>query len=152
MPGPNTDSSEVVANYIYSNILNQPTLKTSLNIQDVWYGDQSILPRTPAVCVAPGPKRREFQGSSFRLLNTIETYVWVYWGQYQDIQANLHSATTLAESVELAVHSDLTLGGNVIAVLCTQNEPGMINKGGWLLGARLTFESISKTIIPQQVV
>jgi hypothetical protein len=147
-----TDSSEVVANYIYDK-LNDPTNKTALGVIDVWYGDQTLLPHTPALCVYPGSKKREFQGATFRTMNTIETYVMVYFGKIQDVQQNLHLATALAESVETLVHSDLRLGGNVIAVLCTSNEPGVINRNGiWITGARLTFESISKTTLPQQVV
>lgn len=152
MPAPLTDSAEVIANYIYQMLLN-PTNMTALGVNDVWYGDQSLLPRTPALCVNPGTKKREFQGATFRTLNTIETYVLVYFGVIQDIQLNLHAATTLADAIETLVHSDLKLGGNVTAVLCTQNEPGMINKAGvWMMGARLTFESMSKTTFPPQVV
>lgn len=152
MPGPNTDSSDVIATYIY-NKLNNPTNKTALGAQDVWYGDQELLPHTPAICVNPGTKKREFQGATYRTLNTIETYVMVYFGKYQDVQTNLHGATQMADAIETLVHSDLLLGGNVIAVLCVQDEPGMVNKAGvWMLGARLTFESMTKTTFPQQVV
>ncbi len=134
-------------------MLLNPTNMTALGVNAVWYGDQAILPKTPALCVSPGTKKREFQGTTFRTLNTIETYVWVYYGKIQDIQVNLHAATALADSIETLVHSDLTLGHNVIAVLCIQNEPGLINKSGsWVMGARMTFESISKTTLPQQVV
>jgi hypothetical protein len=151
-PAPNTDSAEIIANYIYQKLLD-PTNMAALGVVGVWYGDQQILPTTPALCVSPGTKKREFQGATFRTLNIIETYVWVYYGKIQDIQQNLHAATAMADAIETLVHSDLRLGGNVISVLCTQSEPGMINKGGvWVMGARLTFESQSKTTLPQQVV
>lgn len=147
-----TDSSEVIATYIY-NKLNDPTNKTAMQVIDVWYGDQTILPRTPAICVAPGNKRRQFQGATFRTLNNIETYVWVYYGKLQDVQQNLHGVMTITDAIELLVHSDLKLGGNVVAVLCTQSEPGIAQKSGDLMmAARLTFESMSKTTLPQQVV
>ena len=147
-----TDSSEVIATYVF-NKLNDPTNKSNLGIADVWYNDQTLLPHTPAVCVAPGNKRRQFSGATFRTQNTIETYVWVYYGKIQDIQANTHAAVSLAESIELLVHGDLKLGGNVIAVLCTQFEPGIAMKNGDLMVAvRMTFESMSKTTLPQQVV
>jgi hypothetical protein len=151
-PGPNTDSSEVIATYIYTK-LNNPTNKTALGLVDVWYGDQDLLPHTPAACVAPGTKQRQFQGATFRTLNTLTTYILVYYGKIQDVQQNLHSATSLADNIETLIHSDLLLGGNVVSVLCTQNEPGMISKAGALLmGARMTFESQSYTTLPQQVV
>lgn len=147
-----TDSSDVIATYIY-NMLNNPTNKTALGIIDVWYGDQELMPNTPTVCVNPGTKKREFSGATFRTLNQIETYVMVYFGAIQDTQINVHGATQLADGIETLVHSDLKLGGNVIAVLATQNEPGMINKAGvWMMGARITFESMTKTTFPPQVV
>lgn len=150
MPGPNTDSSEVIATYVYDMV---SAAKSDLGLQDVWYGDQELLPHTPAACVIPGNKRREFAGASYRTMNTFETYVLIYYGKIQDIQANLHASTAIADSVETLVHSDLTLGGNVISVICTQDEPGMVTKSGVLMvGARLTFESQSKTTFPQQVV
>lgn len=150
-PGPNTSKSEVVANYIYQMMI---TNKAALSVASVWYGDQELMPLTPALCVSPGNKKREFQGASFRTLNTFETYILVYYAKIQDVQQNLHGTTVLADAIEDVVHSDLTLGGNVVAVLCTQNEPGMINKAGTglVMGARLTFESISKTTFPVQVV
>jgi hypothetical protein len=147
-----TDSSDVIATYIYD-MLNDPTNKTNLGIVDTWYGDQELMPHTPSVCINPGTKQREFQGASFRTLNSIETYVMVYFGKIQDVQANVHGATQMGDAIETLVHSDLKLGGNVIAVLCTQNEPGMINKAGvWMMGARLTFTSTTKTTFPPQVV
>jgi hypothetical protein len=147
-----TDQNEVVANYIYT-MLNESANKTALGVVDTWYGDQTLLPHTPALCVAPGNKQRTFQGVPLRIQSTFETYVMVYFAIIQDIQQNLHGATTLADSVELLIHSDIRLGGNVVSCLCVQNEPGMITKSGNLvIGARLTFQSISKTNLPQQVV
>jgi hypothetical protein len=149
---PNTDSSEVVANYVYQK-LQDPTNMSNLGYTDVWYGDQELLPHTPALCVSPGTKKREFQGASYRTLNSIETYIVVYYGKIQDVQVNLHAAQTMADALETLIHSDLTLGGLVIATLCTQNEPGYLRKGTDLMqGNRLTFESMSKTTFPQQVV
>lgn len=149
---PNTDSAEVVATYI-TNKLSDPTNMANLGLQSVWYGDQHLLPKTPAACIVPGEKRREFQGATFRTLNDIQTYVLVYFGKIQDIQQNLHSAMQLAEAIELLVHQDLLLGGNVISCLCNIIDPGVINKGGvWVMGARMTFQSMSKTTLPQQVV
>lgn len=143
---PLTVSSEVVANYIF-NMIN--TGKVGLGINAVYYGDQTQIPTTPAVCVAPGNKQRQFQGASYTTLNTLETYVFLYYGKVQDVQLNLHAAQAMADSLEPFVQADLKLGGNVIAVLCTQNEPGMINKmGSLMVGNRLTFESMTKTMLP----
>jgi hypothetical protein len=143
---PLTASSETVANAVLSAITAQ---KVALGIQQTYYGDQTQLPQTPAVCVSPGNKNREFQGASLTTMNTFETYVYVYFGKVQDVQANLHAAQTLADAIEPVVQTDQTLGGIVIWTLCIQNEPGMINKmGSLMMGNRMTFQSASKTRLP----
>jgi hypothetical protein len=143
---PLTASAEVIANAIMNAIRAQ---MASLGIQQVYYGDQTQLPQTPAVCVSPGNKMREFQGASLTTMNTFETYVFVYYGKIQDVQQNLHAAQTLADAIEPVVQTDQTLGGIAIWTLCIQNEPGMINKmGSLMMGNRMTFQSASKTRLP----
>jgi|SRR5215469_1060307 len=143
---PLTASAETVATAIMNAIRTQ---MVALGVQQVYYGDQTQLPQTPAVCVSPGNKTREFQGASLRTMNTFETYVFVYFGKVQDVQQNLHAAQTLADAIEPVVQADMTLGGLVIWTLCTQNEPGMINRmGGLMMGNRMTFQSVSKTQLP----
>lgn len=145
MVGPLTDSSEVVANYLFNKM---ESVKDDLPtpVQIVYYGDQKLLERTPAICVLPGPKSREFQGASLMTLNIFETTMYVYFGKIQDVQENLHACTTLAEAIEPIVHNDFNLGGNVTSVLCTANEPGLVTKmGDLMVASRLTFRSMSKT-------
>jgi hypothetical protein len=143
---PLTASAEVVAKAIFDIITAD---KTPLGIVDTFYGDQSILPHTPSVCVSPGTKARDFQGATLVTANIFETYVYVYFGKVQDVQNNLHGAQTLADAIEPVVHADMTLGGIVISTLCTQNEPGLINKqGSLMMGNRLTFQSMSRTRLP----
>jgi hypothetical protein len=141
-----TASAEVVASAIKTAIDAQVG---ALGIASTFYGDQAILPKTPAVCISPGNKTREWQGASLTTMNTFETYVFVYYGKVQDVQQNLHAAQTLADAIEPVVQADVTLGGIVIGTLCIQNEPGMINKAGSLMmGNRMTFQSFSKTRLP----
>jgi hypothetical protein len=141
-----TASGEVVASAIKAII---EADKVALGVVDVFYGDQATLPHTPAVCVSPGTKAREFAGATLTTANMFETYVYVYFGKVQDVQANLHSAQTLADAIEPLVQADITLGGIVISTLCTQNEPGLINKqGSLMMGNRLTFQSMSRTRLP----
>lgn len=142
----NTASAEVVATAIYNIIHAQ---MSPLGIAVMYYGDQTQIPATPAVCVSPGNKKRDWEGASLATRNEFETYVYVYYGKLQDAQVNLHAAQTLADAIEPVVQADVTLGGIVIGTLCTQNEPGVINKqGSLLMGNRMTFESFSKTRLP----
>jgi hypothetical protein len=146
---PLTDSSEVVANYIFGILQGVADTFSPESIQDVFYGDQSLLPKTPAVCVVPGVKNREFQGASLCTLNTFVTYVYLYYEKLQDAQLNVHGCTALADAIEKFVHADFKLGGNVVYVICEQNEPGIATKQGDLvMAARLQFRSMSKTMLP----
>jgi hypothetical protein len=143
---PLTASAEVVASKVLDIIT---AAKVALGVVDTFYGDQSQLPHTPAVCVSPGTKGREFQGATLMTQNIFETYVYVYFGKVQDVQQNLHGSQTLADAIEPIVQADMTLGGIVISTLCTQNEPGLINKmGSLMMGNRLTFQSMSRTRLP----
>lgn len=143
---PLTASAETVATAVLG-VVN--AAMNTLGVAVTYYGDQTILDKMPAVCVSPGNKTREFQGASLMTENLFETYVFVYYGKIQDVQANLHGAQTMADALEATVHQDITLGGIVTWTLCTQNEPGMINKmGSLLMGNRLTFQSRSKTRLP----
>jgi hypothetical protein len=140
---PLTRSEEIVASAILTAVQNAPV---GLGIKASFYGDQTQLPVTPAVCVAPGNKRRDWSGATLRTENNFETYVYVYYGIIQDVQTNTHAAQTLADGLEDWIMQDIRLGGIVIWTLCTQNEPGTITKQGNLLaGNRMTFQSMSKT-------
>jgi hypothetical protein len=148
---PLTDSSEVIATYVTDLLIaNKAGFPTP--VEDVWYGDQILLPHTPALCVMPGVKTREYQGASLRTLNTIETLVFVYFDKLIDVQENLHGCSALADAVELMIQtnngSDNTLGGIVTSVLCQQNEPGTtVKQGALMMAARLSFRSTSKTML-----
>jgi hypothetical protein len=146
-----TDSSEVVATFI-ADLLSANKASLPTPVQDVWYGDQQLLPHTPAICVAPGMKTREFQGASLRTLNVFETLVWVYFCKLQDVQENLHGCTAVMDAVDYMVQtnngSDNTLGGIVTSVICMQSEPGIATKqGALMMAARLAFRSQSKTML-----
>jgi hypothetical protein len=146
---PNTDSTEVVTNYIYQMMQAVAETFSPEQIQDVFYGDQTLLSKTPAICVVPGVKHREFHGASLQTMNTFETLVYVYYCKLQDVQLNTHGCVALADAIEKQVHSDITLGGNVISILCEQNEPGIATKNGDLMmAARLQFHSQSRTRLP----
>jgi len=145
-----TDDNEVVASYIFNLI---KTNASALGLKTVLYGDHDLIPHTPAVCVVPGPESTIYNGVGGRpVMITFETYALVIYNKLQDIQANLHSCGTLATQVKRLVHTDPMLGippnQLVIDCMCTDNEPGIVIKGGQLSPAnRLTFSSRSKVRI-----
>jgi hypothetical protein len=152
MPNPYAgyaDATEVVANYL----LNMITVGASALGVDptkgVWYGDQTLLPTTPLLCVIPGPEAAVPQGAGGRPMQmTFTTFVMVYYGKVQDQQLNIHASLTLANAVKRLVHTDPFLGGNVINCYCSAVDPGIAAKGGALIDAtRMAFQSRSKVVL-----
>lgn len=148
MPNPYTtaSSSEVVHNYVLG-MMN--AVKVANGIADIFYGDERKIPRTPTVCVVPGPESSSYQGAGGRpVMKVFTTYVMVYCNKIQDHQANVHASLTLANTLMNVVHADPTLGGNAIDCLVTNSDPGMAVKAGTLYDAsRLTLRSRSKVVL-----
>lgn len=105
-------------------------LKATLGLEDVFKGDQILIPRSPALCVEPAPKTRDLQGALRRTRNVFETYLIVYHSEIRSPQENLFDAIDLAEQVENYVHLDKTLGGIVTHCFCTQVIPSYTRKSG----------------------
>jgi len=148
-----TDSTEVVANYLYTQLLaNMATFVDSggTAIQSVWYGDNSeLLPNTPSVCVIPGTEASTYDGVGGRpVMMVFTTYVMVYYGKVGDQQLNVHGSQQIANVIKRFVHADVNLGGNVIDCLCASLEPGIAIRNGAMIDAtRLTFRSRSKVLL-----
>jgi len=157
MPNPytTTDSTEVVANYLYTQLGVPANMATFVDaggtaVQGVWYGDDSeLLPTTPCLCVVPGAERSVYQGSGGRpVMMTFTTFVMVYYGKVIDQQLNVHGSQQIANVVKRFVSADISLGGNVIDCYCTSLEPGVARRNGAQIDAtRLTFTSRSKVLL-----
>jgi len=142
-----TDSLETFVATIQSLI---ETNKDALGIEDVWYGDQRKIPRTPSVEVIPGRKIRNLVGAPRRIENGFECFVMVVAGLVQDVQVNLHLAGQIAESVETVLHADPTLGGICINCMVVSTEFGIAERSGEYRAARLTVQAMSRTLLPMQ--
>src|SRR5512139_129945 len=92
-----TDSAEVFLEKVYD-ILN--TTKPITGLQDVWYGDQDRLPRTPCAAIEPGPKRRQYNGVPRKYQVDLASYILVYSNKVQDSQENEREAVRAAELIE----------------------------------------------------
>jgi hypothetical protein len=120
----------------------------ALGLQDVWYGDQEMVPRTPAVAVEPGSKARVIAGTSRSTENRLTVYLMVYVAKIQDVQATRKTTDQIAEAIEVHLHNDPTLGGLVIFSMVSSVESGYAIRGGTLMrSARMTWEGLSKTRI-----
>lgn len=139
---PHTQSLETVTQ-AFVDLLNLN--KVTLGLTDVWYGDQEMIPRTPAAAVESGQKTRELSGAPDVTTNRFTVFILVYMAKIQDVQTTRKAADQLAESIEALVHQDNTLGGLVIFGMCTSVEPGYAIRGGTLMrAARITWEGFTK--------
>lgn len=136
------------------NKLNASAAKTALQIQDVYYGDQERLPRTPAVCVEPGEKVRELNGAPRRTLITFTNYIIVYHNPVKNATVIREEDDQRAEAIERFIHADPYFAdgsGNdqVIDSLVTSIESGYQMRANTLFRAsRLTVEARNQEQLP----
>lgn len=126
----------------------------TLGLQDVFYGDQSRIPRTPAVCIEPGGKERVLNGMPRRTDVTLTVYLLVYHYQLTGPEAVRENNDNLAEDIEAVLHLDAQfrdVGGapTVVDSMVRNIESGVQAKTNSLFRAsRLTFEARSQIQLP----
>lgn len=147
MPAPvlpadyNTENFSLVGEFIQD--LLQET--TSLGLQDVFYGDQELIPRTPAVAVETGIFTRQLDGIPYRTKNVFRIYLLVYFAKVQDVQVTRLQCDQKAEQIMRTLHQNKTMGGLVISGHVTAIEPGYTYRGRALMrSARITWEGLTK--------
>lgn len=145
------DSTEAVTTYLYNILLTNASALGVDSSTGVFYGDQMLLPTTPALCVVPGPETGMPNGAGGRpMLMVFLTYVMVYYEKIQDIQLNTHASLVLANTVKRLIHQDPTLGNTVINCYCSGVEPGVAVKGpgrSLMDASRMVFNSRSKVVL-----
>ena len=144
----NTDSIATVSAYQLQLLKDNAN---TLGIQDVFDGDQKLIPRTPAVCIVMGSKFRRLAGAPLRTDNNFTMHFMVYHSRIQDVQSNYRDVVILAEAIERVLHGDLQMGGYIVQGWVTAVEPGLSVKedGKSLLrSARITWEGLTRTIVP----
>jgi hypothetical protein len=145
---PLTDSLVVVTQYLFDKF-NVQSVKDQFGLTDVFYGDQSLIPRSPAMCIESGPKDRQLQGAMRRTQNNISVFLLLYHSEIRSPQSNRKDADTLAEAIELFVHQDKTLGGLVTHCYCTQVVPSYVTKSDQpMRAARIVVEATTTTNLP----
>ena len=142
-----TDSLTSITNYLFDKF---DSTRDTYGLQDVFYGDQDSIPRSPCLCVEPGPKTRNVGGVNRRSDNTFLVYLILYHSEVRSSQTNMRDVVLLAEQIEEAVHADPRLGGLVTHCYCSQIIPGYATKasGGQMKAARITVEGMTKTNLP----
>src|SRR6478752_2186897 len=87
--------------------------KNTTGLEDIFYGDQTLIATTPIACVEPGPKQNVLSESAvYRKLNIEFTeYIIVYISKVTSTEINAEDADTLGEVLEGIIHQDRQLGG-----------------------------------------
>ena len=137
--------STLMAQHIYQRLVDN---REPLRLADVYYGDQNLLPRTPAVCVQPGGWLRELAGAPRRIDQTTQVYIIVYHNSIQDTQANELEVGQFAEAVAKFVDDDSPCGGLVIHSFITAFEPGWRTLGtSKYRSTRLTWTGLTRVAL-----
>lgn len=119
-----------------------------LGFHDVWIGDETLIPRTPAASILGGPKSRDIVETGFTTMNTFAATIVIYHAKLGSQNINRLECTELAESLEDVLHQDKQLGGLVFNSYCTSIEPGFSELGqAIMVSTRISWQGRSKTRI-----
>lgn len=116
-----------------------------LGLQDVYYGDQQKIPRTPCATVEAGTQNNLLAGAPFRVEHDITTYIVLYIAKVTSNQVSKREADLLSAAVTKRLHEDKTMGGLVVYGLVTRIEPGFAQRGELMQAVRITWTGLSKT-------
>jgi hypothetical protein len=124
-------------------------IKATIQVEDVFYGDQELIPRFRALCVEPSEVTRELAGvgAGGQTLNTFTVLMYLYHGPYHNSQQNRQENEHAAALVQTALHDNLDLGGTVIHGFVVRGESGAANRGSLLAVHRLVWQGINKTLL-----
>jgi hypothetical protein len=80
---------------------------------------------------------------------TFSQYIYIYHGKLQDDQLNMKECNEFAERIEVILHADKQMGGNVIYGYVAQMSAGILIRSPRTLmrATRLTWTGLSKKII-----
>ena len=140
----NTDHYVDVADAIVAKL----KAMTDPKFTDVYYGDQTIIPMSPAAVVEPGGIERTLEGINIMTVNAIIVTITVYHASIAETQITKRDCDLDAQKVVDELHSDTQMGDTVIFGYCTKVDSGYSMKGGALQYAtRIEWEGTTKTMI-----
>lgn len=128
-------------------------------VQDVYYGDQVKIPRSPSICVDPRQKTRTWPPQPSLMSEILfEVDLFIYHARVDGTQTVKLECDQLSEAIEewlninhlnlaAADGNQLIIHGHVV-----ENESGVSYKSGSLFHAnRLLWRAISKTRLTEAV-
>lgn len=154
-----TDDVGVISDRIFD-ILRDPLVMGPLGLSSVWYGDQSLVPNTPSLCIEPGLVRSPLDGVPAMVANTIDVMLLLYHAKVGPVvagsdggqQAARLAAVQFAYNIRNYLHQNhlqlLNTSGDRITIhsWVVETDPGYAYRGNTLYHAvKMTWQSITKT-------
>jgi hypothetical protein len=117
--------------------------------EDIYYGDQERIPRSPTLCVEPAEKSPELYGASRMTKMDITCYVLVYHSEIKNVEENRRNADRLAERIADLLNEDGTFKGGAIHCWVSNIASGYATKQNTTMRAsRITFSLTSRELLP----
>lgn len=144
-----TDRDEVIAEAIYNLILAN---KDTFELDDVFYGNQNMIPRASAAVVMASGKRRVLAGVSApggRTENSMMVSVSLNWSKVGDEATERRAVDDRAYEIEKLLHADTTLGGIIIHGYVADVERGesSIANGSMFRSVVMSYIATTKTYL-----
>lgn len=115
---------------------------------DVYYGDQSKYPRTPAVSVEMAPQDRQLNQTGLQQRIVLRAYIMAIHSPLAAAEKRWEETDEFADRIVTQLHTNRTLGGLVINGYVTGIEPGALRRGGMLAVHRISWEALSNYTMP----
>ncbi len=149
MSNPHTDDDTVMAQKIFDII---DADKVNQGIADVLWGNQIMIPRSPAVVVSANGKRRTLAGVTGpggRTANVLLATIEVHRSKVGDEEPERKLTDNMATAVERLLHADVTLQGIIIHGFVEQVDRGeaTLANNSMFRTARLSFVGQTKTYL-----
>lgn len=146
---PLTDKLSVVGQGIYS-LIDSHKNDAGIALKELYYGDQQLIDKVPAVAVETSSMTRELGGIGGKgpTNNVFTVYLICYLSKLQSIQATRLQVEQLVEKLVDVLHLDVTLGGLITHGHVIGIESGYATRQSTTFKVvKITWQGKNKTII-----
>lgn len=123
-----------------------------LGLQDIFFGDQTLIARTPTACIEPNTVERIMNSTGFMTDNAVTAFIMLYHGKVQDKQLNRVQCLQYAEAIARVIHTgdNKNLGGLVVHGYISTLDAGFaVRSNSWFMVTRMTYHAVSRTPLYQ---
>lgn len=115
----------------------------------VFYGDQTRIPNSPAVCVEPNEKQPELYGAGRLTKVNLQLFILVYHSEMANAETNRRAADRLGEEIADRLNAMPTFFGEAIHCWVSNLASGYSTKQNSVMRAvRVTFDITIQERLP----